>query len=87
MLPLRAMQDLQVIHSSCCRPPFTTGGANPAISAGLQNSLGQQPLSAVTCFFAFLCGRDGPVELFLGNQTQTEDELECAKDFYSLAMK
>ena len=67
-------------------PVIVISGANSVISVGLQNYLEQQLISAITCLLALVCGLIGSVELFLGIQSQMEDELVCSKDFYLLAI-
>ena len=67
-------------------PVIIISGANSVISVGLQNYLEQQLISAITCLLALICGLIGSVELFLGIQSQMEDELVCSKDFYLLAI-
>jgi hypothetical protein len=67
-------------------PVIIISGANSVISVGLQNYCEQQLISAITCLLALVCGLIGSVELFLGIQSQMEDELVCSKDFYLLAI-
>ena len=67
-------------------PVIIISGVNSVISVGLQNYLEQQLISAITCLLALICGLIGSVELFLGIQSQMEDEFACSKDFYLLAI-
>ena len=67
-------------------PVIIISGANSVISVGLQNYLEQQLISAITCLLALICGLIGSIELFLGIQSQMENELTCSKDFYLLAI-
>lgn len=67
-------------------PVIIISGGNSVISVGLQNYCEQQLISAITCLLALICGLIGSVELFLGIQSQMEDELVCSKDFYLLAI-
>jgi hypothetical protein len=67
-------------------PVIIISGCNSVISVGLQSYIEQKLISAITCLLALVCGLIGSVELFLGIQSQMEDELVCSKDFYLLAI-
>jgi len=67
-------------------PVIIISGFNSVISVGLQSYLEQATISAITCLLALFCGIIGSIELFLGIQQQMENELNCSKDFYLLAI-
>lgn len=67
-------------------PVIIISGFNSVISVGLQSYLQQATISAITCLLALFCGIIGSIELFLGIQQQMENELNCSKDFYLLAI-
>ena len=67
-------------------PIIVISGITSVCSVGLQTYMDQSTISAVTCLLGLSCGIIGSVELFLGIQSQMENELLMSKDFYLLSI-
>jgi hypothetical protein len=56
------------------------------MAVGLQSYLPQNIISGTTCLLSLSCGIIGSIELYLGIQTQMENELNMSKDYYLLGI-
>ena len=56
-------------------PIILISGVSSVCAVGLQPYIEQQTISVITCLLSLTCGIVGSIELFLGIQSQMENEL------------
>jgi len=67
-------------------PVIIISGFTSVMAVGLQSYLPQNIISGTTCLLSLSCGIIGSIELYLGIQTQMENELNMSKDYYLLGI-